>query len=192
MGPVEGQEALVITSFGPDQGRHARWQESPGNQAEALDDLVEEQFVDEQPWGLEASIDLFGCNPAAIRNGGTIRAFAAALCDFIRMRRYQDPIVVHFGTDERVSGFSLVQLIETSAVSGHFVEQVDAACLNIFSCAIFRPYAAARFCQEWFGAKGVEVSVAFRGPAQGKHLSRAEGQAERLKGEGGDACLPNS
>jgi S-adenosylmethionine/arginine decarboxylase-like enzyme len=191
MGIDGEQESLVIVSERHDHERHIRWQGSPEKKAEALDDLIEEQFVDEQPWGMEASIDLFGCDPVAIRDGEMIRTFAVALCRFIRMRRYQDPIVVHFGAHERVSGFSLVQLIETSAISGHFIEQVDAACLNIFSCAIFRPYAAARFCQEWFGAREVQATVVFRGPVQGKRQPRAEGQSRRPREEGGEACSSN-
>src|ERR1700674_621495 len=107
MGTDGGREALVMVSLGLDQGRRVHWQGDPGNKAETLDDLVEEQFVDAQPWGMEASIDLFGCDPAAIRDEEKIRAFAVALCDFIHMRRYQEPIIVHFGADERVSGFSL-------------------------------------------------------------------------------------
>lgn len=186
---MEKRYSPAIVGHGRDQERQIRWQGDSGHGIEAFDDLIQAHFEEAQPWGLEASIDLFGCDPVAIRAEETIRAFAVALCDHIHMRRYLDPLLVHFGADERVSGFSLVQLIETSAVSGHFIEQVDAACLTIFSCAPYRPGEAARFCQQWFGAQAVQTSVVFRGPAQRNGLLTV--QEERTgPGSWGTRCLP--
>jgi S-adenosylmethionine/arginine decarboxylase-like enzyme len=119
----------------------------------------------EKPWGLDTAIDVFDCDPVLLRDEAVIRAFSIDLCDKIHMRRYGEPQLVHFGDEPRVSGYTLVQLIETSAVIGHFIEQANAACLNIFSCSPYPPFATAALCQKWFGARSVRVSVIFRGPA---------------------------
>ena len=159
----------------------AQWQGNTTFALDTWDQQVLAHFASEQPWGMETSVDLVGCDPVAIRDPQHIRAFALALCDVIHMQRYGEPILVHFGAEERVSGYSLVQLIETSAITGHFIEQVDAACLSIFSCASYPPSQAAAFCQQWFRAQEVRLSVLFRGPVQADrevHVGQEKGSEE--------------
>ena len=123
-------------------------------------------FEREQPWGLDTAIDLFDCDPELVRDPAVIRACTIDLCDKIHMRRFGEPLLAHFGDDPRVSGYTLVQLIETSAITGHFIEQVNAACLNIFSCSAYPPFATTALCQKWFRAQSARLSVVFRGPVQ--------------------------
>ena len=78
------------------------------------------------------------------------------------MKRFGEPIVVRFGADPRVQGYSLAQLIETSLVSGHFAEDSDRAFIDIFSCKEYLPSEAAKFCKDYFGAKDMQYSVTFR------------------------------
>ena len=78
------------------------------------------------------------------------------------MKRFGDPIVVRFGADPRVQGYSLAQLVETSLVSGHFVEDTNRAFIDVFSCKEYPPKNTAEFCQEYFGAQGLKYSVVFR------------------------------
>ena len=182
------EDSLLNLALGVDQARHARIRGKQGKDHLKRDALLLKQFASERPWGMEVAIDLFWCNPASIRDPENIRAFAIALCDVIQMHRYGEPLIVHFGKEERVSGYTLVQLIETSNITAHFIdhatpEQGNAGCLNIFSCASFPPFAAAAFCQEWFEAKEIEVAVTFRGPT---HTPGFQEQA--TTGEGEDAC----
>ena len=181
-------DTFLSLALGIDQARHAHWRSAQGQEHLKRDALLREQFEQKLPWGLEASIDLFACNPTTIRDPDKIHAFAVALCDFIQMRRYGDPWIVHFGQEERVSGYTLIQLIETSNICSHFIEQGNAGCLTIFSCAYFPPYAAARFCQEWFGAQEVEVAVTFRGPTQAVGQSSLEDEEKTRASEGGNVC----
>jgi S-adenosylmethionine/arginine decarboxylase-like enzyme len=127
-----------------------------------LDDEIVAQYRAHEPWGLAAAIDLADCDKAAIRDPQHIARFVETLCDAIAMRRFGAPIIVRFGADPRVCGYSLVQLIETSLVSGHFAEESDAAYLDIFSCAPYRPYQAAQLCAAWFDAASARVSVTMR------------------------------
>jgi hypothetical protein len=114
-------------------------------------------------WGLALAVDLEGCDPSAIRSRSGIARFAAELCDLIEVKRYGAAKVVRFGEDPRVSGYSLVQLIETSLVSGHFAEASNAAYIDVFSCKPFRPNAVSEFCRTWFGATTSEASLTLRG-----------------------------
>lgn len=114
-------------------------------------------------WGIALSVDLEGCDPTAIRDGGWIARFAVELCDLIGMRRFGSATVVRFGDDPRVSGYSLVQLIETSLVSGHFAETSNAAFIDIFSCKPYPPHVVLRFCQDWFGGRVADAALTLRG-----------------------------
>ncbi len=112
-------------------------------------------FEKENAWGLLTCIDLKNCNPEAIRSEQKVKEFARLLCEKIKMKRFGETVVVDFGEDERVSGFSMTQLIETSLISGHFVNQVNNAYIDIFSCSPYDPTMAAKFTKEFFGAESV-------------------------------------
>lgn len=120
-----------------------------------------EKTHDEQPWGWHLVLNIYDCLPEKICSADVIRDYVVDLCDLIEIRRFGAPTIVNFGEDPRVSGYSLVQLIETSNVCAHFAEQTNSAYLDIFSCKKFNPEIAARFTIETFGAQkasGVFIS----------------------------------
>jgi len=121
-----------------------------------------EEYLRSAAWGLTCSVDLKGCDPTLIRNADAIKDFVVKLCDLIEMKRYGETQVVNFGEDPRVSGFSMIQLIETSLISGHFANQTNAAYLDIFSCKYYPPEKVAAFCKEFFKAKSYNLNVIFR------------------------------
>jgi len=120
-------------------------------------------------WGLETAIDLRRCDPERIGDGENIRLYAKELCDLIQMKRFGPCIAVRFGEDERVAGYSMVQLIETSLVSGHFSELDSSAYINIFSCKWYNPVDAATFTSGWFRGDTAAMKLAcnLRGVAEG-------------------------
>ena len=117
---------------------------------------------DTAPWGLLTSLDLYGCNPKIIRNSGKIRQYVIQLCELIDMKRIGKCQVVHFGKDERVEGYSMVQLIETSLISGHFANLTNAAYIDIFSCTPYESDGVADFSKEFFQAKSIDIHVTKR------------------------------
>ncbi len=119
-------------------------------------------FKQKNCWGLCTSIDLKNCNPETIRNAEKIRQFVIELADVIEMKRFGEPQIVHFGEDERVAGYSMTQLIETSLLSGHFANDTNAAYLDIFSCKEYPPSVAAEFCKNFFEAEKMEKTIFFR------------------------------
>lgn len=103
-------------------------------------------------WGLEVQIDLGGCDKDIIRDADKIKQFVIELCDLIEMKRFGETTVVHFGEDEKVAGYSMTQLIETSLISAHFANLTNAAYINVFSCKEYDPKVVEDFCAEYFKA----------------------------------------
>jgi S-adenosylmethionine/arginine decarboxylase-like enzyme len=102
-------------------------------------------------WGMAASIDIYNCNPRTIRNAEKIRQFVDELCELIEMRKFGPTTVVHFGEEERVAGFSMVQLIETSLISAHFANATNTTYLDVFSCKPYDPAVVVEFARKFFG-----------------------------------------
>jgi CRISPR type III-B/RAMP module RAMP protein Cmr1 len=70
------------------------------------------------------------------------------------MKAYGEPMTPYFGlNNEHTKGYSLLQFIETSSISGHFSEFTRAAYINIFSCKAYDMEKAEKFTKDFFGAK---------------------------------------
>jgi len=123
---------------------------------------LRQDYEDKKYWGLETTVDLYNCDPEIIRNAEKIKAFVVELCERIGMKRFGECVVVNFGEDPRVSGFSMTQLIETSLISGHFANQSNAVYLNAFSCKYFDPALVGEYAKEFFGASDYILSVNLR------------------------------
>lgn len=120
-----------------------------------------QRFTPGPPWGWHLVLNLYDCQPEAIRSHGVIEKYVIDLCALIEMRRFGDPVIVKFGDDPAVTGYSMFQLIETSNLCAHFAEHSNAAYIDIFSCKVFDPQAAADFSRQTFGANtatGVFIS----------------------------------
>lgn len=125
-------------------------------------DPILDRYSRNNCWGIAAGIDLHGCNPKTIRSAPKIKKFIVELCKLIKMKRFGECQVVHFGEDERVAGFSMTQLIETSLISGHFANQTNNVYLDVFSCKYFDPETVAEFAGKFFGANDHKTHVALR------------------------------
>jgi len=123
---------------------------------------LKENFEKKNVWGLLTSVDLYDCNPELIRDAEAIKRYVNELCQLIEMKKFGDTQVVDFGEDERVSGFSMTQLIETSLISGHFANLTNAAYIDIFSCKYYDPQVAADFTQKFFQAKEIKIHYILR------------------------------
>src|SRR5687767_6909862 len=90
-----------------------------------------------QAFGQHLIVDASGCNKR-ISDRDSIAAFARELVIAIDMKAYGDPWIEHFGHDlPKASGFTLVQLIETSNITAHFCDYSGEAYLDVFSCKSF-------------------------------------------------------
>jgi len=132
---------------------HMSWKQNP---------KIVRAAIQPQVWGIASSIDIYNCEPQLIRSPTAIRRFVAELCDLIEMKRFGETQVVHFGEDERVAGYSMVQLIETSLISAHFANQTNTTYLDVFSCKGYAPEAVREFSQTYFGGSHSIMNVTLR------------------------------
>jgi S-adenosylmethionine/arginine decarboxylase-like enzyme len=84
-------------------------------------------------------VNAAGCSPNTIRCATNITNFSRVLVKRIDMVAYGLPQIVMFGTGNK-KGYTLVQLIETSNITAHFVEETNDMYLDVFSCKPFSPH----------------------------------------------------
>jgi len=114
-------------------------------------------------FGKELILDLYDCNPRTIRSKKRILEYSTRICDLIKVKKYGKPIIERFALHlDHAAGYSLVQLIESSLVSGHFSELWNRAYINIFSCKDFNGNEAAAFTKKFFNAKKIKRTILIR------------------------------
>jgi len=123
---------------------------------------IVEEAVKQSVWGMAASFDIYNCNPDTIRDAEKIRQFVIELCELIEMKRFGPCTVVDFGEDERVAGFSMVQLIETSLISAHFANKTNTVYLDVFSCKPYNPEVVKAFAIRYFEGSRCNMNVNLR------------------------------
>lgn len=126
-----------------------------------------------KPWGLHAIVDAADCDPALIRDPANISAFAKELVQRIDMVAFGEPQVIHFGEDDK-QGYTLVQLIETSNICAHFVEETNDFYLDVFSCKSFDPVTVLEVAFKYFKFGQYRIAVVERS-ARGSQSSDADG-----------------
>jgi len=129
---------------------------------EKKDEAIINEYKEKNPWGLAVSIDLKDCDLEKMKDADYIKNFVRELCELIGMQRYGETTVVNFGENERVFGFSMTQLIETSLISAHFANASKAIYLDVFSCKEYPPYKVAEFAKERFLASDYRISINYR------------------------------
>lgn len=114
-------------------------------------------------WGQHLMLDIKGCN-SNICNKNAIADFAKDLVVAIKMKAYGKPIIVHFAKPiYHASGYSLVQLIETSTITGHFSDNNHDAYLDIFSCKSFAKKTVIKIVEQHFAPHKIRTASILRG-----------------------------
>jgi S-adenosylmethionine/arginine decarboxylase-like enzyme len=106
-----------------------------------------------EAYGWELQLDLYGCSALKIDDPEVIREYVTGLVKAIDMKTYGPLLLEHFGHDDpKTAGYSFVQLIETSNLSGHFSPHLRAAYINVFSCRTFSRPTVVAYSMEHFRA----------------------------------------
>jgi S-adenosylmethionine decarboxylase len=105
-------------------------------------------------WGYHLIVDCAGCDAESIQSAERIRSFAKHLVKEIDMIAYGEPTVVHFGSGDK-SGYTLVQLIETSNICCHYVEENNSMYLDVFSCKPFEVDDVVRIVKLYFSPQKI-------------------------------------
>ena len=117
--------------------------------------------MDSSIFGYELCLDLFDCDLATIKSKAKLIQYLMELCVQIDMKRYGSPMIKWFGSGD-IQGYSMMQLIETSSIVGHFSEKKLTAYLNIFSCKEYDVDKAAQFTKQFFKAGSVKSTYLVR------------------------------
>ncbi|MGE4554890.1 MAG: S-adenosylmethionine decarboxylase family protein [Candidatus Paceibacterota bacterium] len=114
-------------------------------------------------FGQELIMDLYDCNGDIIKSKKKILEYIDKICKVIKVKKYKKAIVERFALHlDYAAGYSFVQLIESSLVSGHFSELWNRAYINLFSCKTFDVEKAVEFTKKFFEAKKVKKRVLIR------------------------------
>ncbi|HIE36056.1 MAG TPA: S-adenosylmethionine decarboxylase [Candidatus Omnitrophica bacterium] len=114
-------------------------------------------------YGYELIMDLYDCDQKIIISKTKLQEYVDKLCKLIKMKKYGKTLIPYFGEKKiYTKGYSLVQLIETSSITGHFSDYWKTAYINIFSCKKFDHQKAKEFTKNFFGAKRIKTRLIIR------------------------------
>lgn len=77
------------------------------------------------------------------------------------MEPFGSPQVVHFGEGNK-AGFTLVQLIQTSNICAHFVEETNDIYLDVFSCKDFKEEDVRSIVTDYFKPDKIDTRLFIR------------------------------
>ena len=112
-------------------------------------------------WGKHLVLDVAGCSPKMISCPIVIGNFTRDLVKRIDMKAYGEPQIVMFGTGNK-KGYTLIQLIETSNIAAHFVEENNSMYLDVFSCKDFDAAIVKDVVKEYFDGQRFSSRVFLR------------------------------
>jgi S-adenosylmethionine/arginine decarboxylase-like enzyme len=102
-------------------------------------------------WGKHLIIDMTAGEIDRVRSAAHISRFVETLVETIGMKADGAPLLEHFAEHvPDAAGYSLVQLIETSAITGHFCDRSGDAYIDIFSCKDFQAELAVEVVRAAF------------------------------------------
>ncbi|MDZ7775985.1 MAG: S-adenosylmethionine decarboxylase [Bacteroidales bacterium] len=123
---------------------------------------LEKEFKLNNYWGIMTSVDIQNCDYDKITNRNIINAFVIELCNLIEMKRYGKAQIVNFGEDDNIAGYSLFQFIETSSITGHFVNKTSGVYLDVFSCKLYDVSKVLHFTQLFFNGTIKKYQIILR------------------------------
>jgi S-adenosylmethionine/arginine decarboxylase-like enzyme len=112
-------------------------------------------------WGYHLCLDCRACDLEKIKSAENISNFAKELVKRIDMVAFGEPQVVHFGEGNK-AGYTLVQLIETSNIGGHFCDDTGDAYIDVFSCKEYDIETVIATVEEFFEPQRVRPNYITR------------------------------
>ena len=113
-------------------------------------------------WGYQLLLDCSGCGEG-IKNRDVITSFVKELIERIDMVAHGDPVIEFLcpGDDDK-AGYSLMQLITTSSIVGHFIDATSTAYIDIFSCKTFEITTVQEVVDKYFTPTQMRVTFLTR------------------------------
>jgi len=106
-------------------------------------------------------LDCRGMNDA-LNSKKEITKFVKELVIAIDMVAVGKPIIKYLCEHDPKSGYSLVQLIQTSNITAHFMDQDYTAYFDVFSCKEFDPTVAETIVKKYFNPSNIKSNFITR------------------------------
>ena len=104
------------------------------------------------------SFDCASCDRDLITSKDNIYNFIKDLVPAIDMVAFGEPMIEHFATHaEDKAGFSFCQMIETSNITGHFVDADGNFYIDVFSCKPFDNDTVIQVVDKYFKPEKVRM-----------------------------------
>lgn len=114
-------------------------------------------------FGQHLVMNLTECPRDLVTSRAALTDYVAQLVEAIDMVTYGEVQIPHFGHDNpNTSGFSVLQMIETSLISGHLVDATGRACWDVFSCKRFDVDTVLDLTERFFGPATLGWTVLWR------------------------------
>ena len=114
-----------------------------------------------KPWGYHLMLDCQGMNDN-INSKAKLKEFIKDLVEQIKMEAVGKPVIKYLLDGHPNSGYSLVQLIQTSNITGHFMDQDRTAYIDVFSCKKFNPKTAEKVVKKHFRPTKIKAKLVIR------------------------------
>ena len=111
-------------------------------------------------WGYHLMLDCSGCERIDSREN--IYNFVKDLVDKIDMVAHGEPVIEYLLPGDPKQGYSLMQLITTSNICGHFMELDGTAYFDVFSCKEFDLQTVQDIVRQYFNPDKIRVNFITR------------------------------
>ncbi|MDD4353566.1 MAG: S-adenosylmethionine decarboxylase, partial [Candidatus Nanoarchaeia archaeon] len=138
--------------WGDAEGLFGKWYSNN----DELEDYENE--FNKKNWGLWTGIDLHKCNIEKIKNKEMIEEYVKKLIELIKMKTFDEAIILDVRENENTTGFIINQLIGTSLINAHFVNKTGNVYVDIFSYKYYDSVSVANFTKEFFEAKEYNIN----------------------------------
>ena len=123
-------------------------------------------------WGYHISLELANCDINTVNDPIYLDQWVKQLVKDIDMVAYGEPQIVHFADNCPVkAGWTVSQLIETSNIMVHFLDNGDAY-VDIFSCKQFEIQDVLNNINDWFNPEEVDFNYRVRQARRTKREKR--------------------
>jgi hypothetical protein len=113
-------------------------------------------------WGKHLIIDAKGCDLQRANDPEYIKHFTKELVRLIEMVPYGEPQLVHFADGTDKAGWTVIQLIETSNITGHFLDHNGDLYLDVFSCKDYSEHIVISALRTFFSPGEIKHQVIMR------------------------------
>jgi S-adenosylmethionine/arginine decarboxylase-like enzyme len=109
-------------------------------------------------WGYHLLLDCSNGNLEKISSKDNVYSFVKELVVAIDMKTFGEPWIERFAThDLSKSGISFCQMIETSNITGHFVDKNGNFYIDVFSCKSFDESIVVDVVDKYFSPEKVRI-----------------------------------